>query len=312
MLLLVAATGAAEAAPREAAVVPLRLVNLHPFHLLYGAPRSFGAGVVRLGAVEVIASLDAASQFSRGSAGIPREPEHDATYREDFPGWALPGAERILIDMETYRQALALRIGLRERWELLVEVAAVAYLGGAFDRYVADWHRAFGLIPGGRQHVPHNCMALYYTRDAGRGGVHVDLEGGTAALWAETSGALPGAPAGRPWVYAATLGALAAEAPRGLPRAGRDWLLFGRLGVTWRPLSRLDLTAQIDAHGSPYSASKLPQLAHAAVMFGVGGALRLGERFPLAPSPTEAPRSTGCAGRGWHAPLPATGSEPLA
>ncbi|MDE0204974.1 MAG: DUF3187 family protein [Candidatus Tectomicrobia bacterium] len=328
-LLLVAAVAAS-----GAAAVPLRLVNLHPLHLLYGVPRSFGAGVMRPGAVEAVASLDAASQFSRGSAGIPRQPEDDATYREDFPGWAPPGAERILIDVETYRQALALRLGLRERWELLVEVAALAHVGGAFDRYVADWHRAFGLIPGGRQHVPHNRMALYYARDAGRGGVHVDLEGSTAALgdaslgvgyalpgsplgndgvavraalklpagnaglltgsgglaaavWAETSGALPGAPMGRPWAYAATLGALAAEAPRGLPKPGRDWLVFGRLGVTWRPLPRLDLTAQIDAHSSPYSASELPHLAHAAVMYGVGGALRLGEHFSLEVAVTE-------------------------
>jgi len=328
-LLVVAAAGAG-----PAAAAPLRLVNLHPFHLLYGVPGSFGASVLRPGVVEVIASLDAASQFTRGSAGIPREPEYDATYRVDFPGWAPPGAERILIDVETYRQAVALRLGLREHWELLVEVSTLTHRGGVFDRLITDWHRAFRLVPGGRQFVPHNRMALYYARDAGRGGVHVDIErdvaapgdaslglgyalprsplsndglvvraalklptgdaalltgsgGLAAALWAETAGALRGASAERPWTYAATLGALVAQAPSWLPEPGRDWLVFGRFGVTWQPLARLALAAQIDIHSSPYSTSELPQLANEAVMFGFGGTLRLTEQATLEVAVTE-------------------------
>lgn len=60
----------------------------------------------------------------------------------------------------------------------------------------------------------------------------------SASIWAETSGALPGAADSRRWLYAATLGALLAKAPRHLPRFDREFIAFGRFGVTWRSLPR--------------------------------------------------------------------------
>ena len=333
-LLILGCVSDAQAAGRDAVAVPLRMVNLHPFHLLYGVPGSFGSRVLRPGSVELIASLDAASHFSRFSAGIPRAPVHDATFRDEFRAAVPPGAGRILIDGETYRQALTLRLGLRQRWEAFVEVPLLAHRGGAFDEFITDWHDAFGLIPGGRQFVPHGRMAIFYAGDTGRGGVHVDLErdvaalgdaslglgyavrqkllpndgvavraavklptgnpdlltgsgGLSASLWAETSGTLPGAAASRAWLYAATMGVLAAEAPRGLPDPGARWLAFGRVGVTWRPLRWLALTSQLDVHASPYTNSRLPPLADIGVMLGFGGALRLGEHATLEVAVTE-------------------------
>lgn len=46
----------------------------------------------------------------------------------------------------------------------MVEVSALTYRDGVFDRFIAVWHRAFRLIPGGRQLVPHNRMALFYAQ----------------------------------------------------------------------------------------------------------------------------------------------------
>ena len=333
-LLILGYLSGAQADGRDAVAVPMRMVNLHPFHVLYGVPGSFGARVLRLGSFEWIASLDAASHFSRFSAGIPRAPVHDATFRDEFRAGMPPGAERILVDGETYRQALTLRVGLRERWEAFIEVPLLAHRGGAFDEFIADWHDVFGLDTGGRQFVPHGRMAIFYAGDTGRGGVHVDLErdvgalgdasfglgyavrrmllpndgvavraavklptgdpdlltgsgGLSASLWAETSGTLPGAAASRAWLYAATVGVLGAEAPRGLPDPGSRWLVFGRFGVTWRPLRWLALTSQIDVHTSPYTASRLPPLADVGVMLGFGGILRIGKRATLEVAVTE-------------------------
>ena len=46
---------------------------------------------------------------------------------------ASSGAERVLIDGETYRLALAYRRGFRDRWEYLFEVSAVAHRAGMFN-----------------------------------------------------------------------------------------------------------------------------------------------------------------------------------
>ena len=288
---------------------PLRIVNLNPFHLLYGVPGSFGARVLTPGSSELIASMDMASHLIEANSG----------------------AERILIDGETYRHSLACRRGFRDRWEYLFEVSAVAHRAGAFDGFIENWHDVFHLPQGDRDSAPRDRLAVFYA-DGDR--THVDIgrdvftlgdiglgvgyslphwplsndglairtgvklptgdesslagSGGySASVWAETSGALPGSAASRAWLYAATVGVLAGEAPRGLPDLGGRFIAFGRVGVTWRPLRRLSLTAQLDAHSSPYGASGVPPLADPGVMIGLGGALRLTERTTLEVAVTE-------------------------
>ncbi len=248
-----------------AIATPLRIVNLNPFHLLYGVPGSVGARVLPLGSSELIASMDMASYLSEASSG----------------------AERVLIDGETYRQALALRRGFGDRWEYLLEVSAVAHRAGVFDAFIENWHDVFGLPQGDRDSAPRDRLALFYTSGSG---THVDIDrdvaslgdvslglgyslrqsplsndglairtsvklptgdedslagsgGFSASVWAETSGALPGSGASRTWLYAATVGALAGEAPQNIPEIGSRFIVFGRFGVTWRPLTDMTLTA---------------------------------------------------------------------
>ena len=293
----------------EGVATPLRLVNLNPFHLLYGVPASFGARVMKAGSSELIASLDIASYLRLG----------------------VSGAERMLIDGETWRQALALRYGLGEGWELLVEVPAVSHSAGAFDGFIKEWHDAFGLPQGGRDLAPRDRLALLYgdgtatrfdiDRDVraigdaslgvgyalpsspfpGDGAVlrgMVKLPTGnddrlagsggwSASAWVETSGAWPGSAVSRRWLYAATLGVLAGEAPQALSAVGGEFIVFGRFGVTWRALEDLDLTVQVDAHSSPYGASDLSPLSDPALVLGMGGTLRLTERVALEVAVTE-------------------------
>ena len=288
---------------------PLRTVNLNPFHLLYGVPASAGARVMPSGTSEAIASLDIASHLRAGSSG----------------------SERVLIDGETWRQALTLRHGLGEGWELLVDVPAVSHSGGVFDGFIENWHDAFGLPQGDRDRAPRDRLALFY---ADGGGTRFDIDrdvrslgdaslgvgyalpsspfsndgmvvramiklpsgdegalagsgGYSASAWAETSGAFPGSAVSRRWLYAATLGVLAGEAPEGLSDIGGRFIVFGRFGVTWRALEDLDLTVQIDAHSSPYGASALSPLSDAAVMPGLGGTLRITEHMALEVAVTE-------------------------
>lgn len=53
-----------------------------------------------------------------------------------------------------------------------------------------------------------------------------------------------------------------------------DLVLFGTLGVGWRPEEWIDLKAQVDTHSSHYD-SELDQLGGAAIMLTVGGSLHL-------------------------------------
>ena len=299
----------AEDAAWRSTAAPLRMMNLNPFHLLYGVPASFGARVMPSGSSELIASMDMASHLGAGRSG----------------------AERVLMDGETYRQALTLRHGLGDGWEYLLDIPAVSHSGGVFDGFIENWHSAFGLPQGERDSAPRDRLAFLYADD---GGPRVDIDrsvfslgdaslgvgyalssppfpndgmavravvkfpsgdegalagsgGFSASAWAETSGALPGSSISRRWLYTTTLGALVGEAPAGLSDVGGRFIAFGRLGVAWRAFSHLHLTAQLDVHSSPYGASALSPLSDAAVILGFGGTLRLTEGTVLEIAVTE-------------------------
>jgi hypothetical protein len=57
----------------------------------------------------------------------------------------------------------------------------------------------------------------------------------------------------------------------------RDLVLFGSLGLGWKPKGWLDLKAQLDVHTTHYD-SGLDQLGGAAVMLTVGGSIHLDGR----------------------------------
>ena len=287
--------------------VPLRTVNLNPFHLVLGVPGSFGARIAAPHETEAILALDVASHLLG----------HEV------------GGERVLLDGETYRPSLSIRRGLTARWEYFLEVAFVAHRTGVFDRFIQSWHDVFGLPQQGWGRAPRNRLVLLYgdadaprfdvrqeTASLGDASIGVGYalpvlandglalrgslklptgdadvlagSGGFAgSLWVETSGVLFGAHAARTWLYAATLGAWFGEAPQGLAGLGNRPLAFARLGVTWRPLAWMTLTTQIDVHTSPYRDAQVAPLADTAVMLGMGGALKLSRRATLEIAMTE-------------------------
>ncbi len=301
-----AASGQAE---DVAVAMPLRIVNLNPFHIPYGVPASFGTRTLPPESSEFTVALDTAS----------------------YLGAASSGAERLLLDGETYRSSLMLRRGFRPRWEYFLELSAVGHHGGLFDGFIEGWHEFFGLPQGGRDVAPRNRLALIYgdgpgtrvdiRRDAFalgdlvlgvgysvpewpvrndgltvRGTLKVptgnagSLAGSgrfATSLWAETSGALPWSAASREWLYAATLGVLVAEPPKRLSNVADPVVGFGRAGVTWRALSRLHFTVQVDVHSSPYRSSNVNVLADPVVILGFGGFVQVTENAILEIAVTE-------------------------
>ena len=125
------------------AAAPLRTVNLNPFHLSHGPPSSFGACIAAPGATEFIASLDIASHMDE----------------------ARSGRERLWMDGETSRYALAARHGFRDGWEYLLELPVISHSAGVFDGFIESWHSVFGLPQGGRDRAPRDRLAIGYARD---------------------------------------------------------------------------------------------------------------------------------------------------
>ena len=86
--------------------------------------------------------------------------------------WENSGSENIFLDGETYRFALALRGGFRNRWEWFAEAPIVAHRTGVFDSFIENWHDFFGLAQNDRDRVPHDRLALFYRDGAG---AYVDI-----------------------------------------------------------------------------------------------------------------------------------------
>ena len=85
----------------------------------------------------------------------------------------------MLIDGETYRQALALRYGFQPGWEFLIEIPAVSHSRGEFDAFIENWHDFFGLPQSGRDTEPRNRLDIGYTRG---GETLVDIDSGVSSL----------------------------------------------------------------------------------------------------------------------------------
>jgi hypothetical protein len=76
------------------------------------------------------------------------------------------------------------------------------------------------------------------------------------------------------------LGLLAIAGGDVLPDRRRPLVLFGGVGLGWRAGSRIDLEAQLDAHGSFYE-SELAQLGSRSIQLTLGGSVRLGRATDL-------------------------------
>ena len=300
---------AAEEADERSIATPLRIVNLNPFHILYGVPSSFGTPVLAPGSTELVASMDIASHLRGG----------------------VSGREVVAIDGETYRQGLSLRHGFGNGWEYLLDLSFVSHKPGGLDSFIEEWHRTFGLPQGDRLITPRDRLTLIY---ADSDGTHVDIEssvssvgdvslglgyalpsppfsndgmtlrsmlklptgdeddltgsgGFSVSAWAETSGSLSASTASREWLYSATLGLLVGQAPPNLPGIGGRFIAFGRFGVTWQLSADFNLTTQVDIHSSPYGVSAVSPLSDPVVMIGIGGSWRFSEDMMLEIAVTE-------------------------
>ncbi len=292
-----------------AVAMPLRIVNLNPFFVPYGVPVSVGTRTMPPGSSHLTFAVDTASYLSIAASGSERLLLDGETYRTSFmlrrgfrprweyflelsavghhgglfdsfiKGWhdffGLPQGGRDTVPHD--RLALIYGDGAGTRVNLRQDVFSLGDLVLGVGYAVPEWPvRNDGLTIRGNIKIP-----------TGNAGSFAGLGRFSTSLWAETSGALPWAETSRAWLYTATLGLLVAEPPKRLSSVADPIIGFGRASVTWRALSRLNLTVQVDVHSSPYSSSNVDVLADPVVVLGFGGSIRVTDKATLEIAVTE-------------------------
>ena len=313
-VLLVSVLWPAAALPGEfdddaAVAMPLRLVNLNPFFIPYGVPVSVGTRTMPPGSSELTFAVDTASYLSGAASGSEGLLLDGETYRTSLmvrrgfrPRWeyflelSAVGHHGGLFDsfIEGWHDFFGLPQGgrdvaPRDRLALIYGDGAGTRVNRRQDAFslgdlvlgvgyaVPEWpFRNDGLTIRGHVKIP-----------TGNAGAFAGLGRLSTSLWAETSGALPWSTTSRAWLYTATLGVLVAEPPKRLSRVGDPFIGFGRASVTWRALSRLNLTVQVDVHSSPYRSSNLDVLADPVIILGFGGSVQVTDKATLEIAVTE-------------------------
>ncbi len=276
---------------------PLRVFNLNPFHTATGPPPSRGARVLPQNQTEIVLSLDAASYFSeykrdgewalvdgetyrpsmalsrgfgRGWEAFVEAPvimHRGGVFDGFIEGWhdffGLPQGGR----KDAPRDRLA--VHYRKDGEALIDLNQNATAMGDLTLGVGY---QLPTVPSGLDGIALRAAIQLPTGDeavlSGRGKAGLSLS-------AATSGALPWAMETRRWLWFARLGAVFADVPKPLDALDHRPSAFGGLGVSWQPLNRLRLVAQVDAQASPYVDAEAPQLADPVILLSFGGAVRV-------------------------------------
>lgn len=144
--LLAAILAVCPLAPAQAGdmeITPFASSNQSPLVQIYGLPRESGADIVSPGRLAFGLSQDLSSNHTVSSSA----------------------REEIALDGETYRLLLTARYGLSPRWEVGLELPYLVQGGGFLDRFIIDWHSAFGLPQGGRDSAPKDRIGYRYSKD---------------------------------------------------------------------------------------------------------------------------------------------------
>jgi hypothetical protein len=222
--------------------------------------------------------------------------------------------ERIRLDGETYRLALAWKRGITADWQVGIELPYFTHLEGWMDGLIENWHDMLGLSNSNRDDWSRNALVYRYESAEGEQVLVNRNEGGVGDLVLSLSHALDADSGRRLALHAnlklptgdadALLGSGAVDlafwlsgADKGpfrrmplhfygqvglllkgeadlLQDRQRDLVYFASLGAGWRPKGWLDLKTQLDLHSSHYD-SKLDQLGGAGLMLTVGGSIHL-------------------------------------
>lgn len=274
-------------------IVPFYTYNQSPLVQIHGLPPIDSAGLVSVGRVEGIVSVDVANNFAIDSNSM----------------------ESITLDGETYRFVLAARYGVAKGFECGIDIPYVAQSGGFLDGFIEGFHHFFGFPNGGRESAPRDRLLYRYTTDytnkvnlsdstSGLGDIRLS---GAMQLYKEDSEApfaaalraslkLPTGDSNRLlgsgstdfalWITASedyklpawghltgfgAIGGMVMGDGDVLKGQQRSLAGFGSLGIGWSPLNWLALKVQANGHTSLYQDSALREVNKGSIQLVSGG-----------------------------------------
>ena len=218
--------------------------------------------------------------------------------------------ESITNDLETFRSSLVASYGLRDSWQLSVEVPYVSHDGGFLDGFIYDWHDFFGMPQNGRTKENSDQLNVSYLSGAsfelpgpasGIGDVRFNLahsrpwknrtlifnaelklptgdfnklsgSGGTDFSAGLTLNDPHSLEEYRVTLYGGLAGVLLGDVDGALAAVQNDFVLAGRAGIGWQATRLIQLKLQIDAQSAIYD-SELKEMGDPAFQLVMGGSL---------------------------------------
>jgi hypothetical protein len=225
---------------------------------------------------------------------------------------AITTNEQLVNDVETFRGSLLVNYGLKDNWQLSLEVPYISYDGGFLDDFIYDWHDFFGLSQNGRtKEINDQLLIAYQSGSAAFPQIH-EHESGFGDLRINCAYSRPWEnrvlivsselkfPTGdfdkltgsggydfsvgltlndpqslekyRITLYGGLAGIFLGDIDAELSGVQKDFALAGRLGVGWQATRLIQLKLQLDGHSALYD-SELTQMGDPAFQLIMGGSL---------------------------------------
>ncbi len=122
---------------------PIYIANRGPLMINSGLPGSESAQLLPPGEFSLGVFMDVTSNAT-----------HDLSPNEE-----------ITLDGQSSHADLRIRYGIREKWELGIDVVRVAHNGGRWDGFIEAWHDLFALTQGDRDKQPDDRLLYNYQKD---------------------------------------------------------------------------------------------------------------------------------------------------
>ena len=225
---------------------------------------------------------------------------------------AIGTSEQLENDVETFRGSLLVNYGLRDNWQLSLEVPYISYDGGSLDDFIYDWHDFWGLSQNGRPRENSDQLLIAYhsgtttfldihKHERGIGDIRINCAytrpWENRALIVSSELKFPtgdfdrltgsggydfsvGLTLNDPQtlgkyritLYGGLAGIFLGGIDAELAAVQKDFALAGRLGIGWQATRLLQLKLQLDGHSALYD-SELKQLGNPAFQLITGGSL---------------------------------------
>jgi hypothetical protein len=222
--------------------------------------------------------------------------------------------EKLTNDLESFRSSLVASYGLRNHWQLSVEVPYISHDGGFLDDFIYDWHEFFGMPQNGRTRDNSDQLNVSYLSGAsfelpgperGTGDIRFNIahslpwrnrtliysaelklptgefakltgSGGTDFSAGLTLNDPYSLEAYRITLYGGLAGVFLGDMDGELAAVQKSFVLAGRAGMGWQATKLIQFKLQLDAQSAIYD-SDLKEMGDPAFQLVMGGSLTFTE-----------------------------------